>query len=329
MVTAVPPPPSLGRVVAAALDRTQRLLTGPGKARRWRVLILLAAMAGLVGVGAAPPPLGLLQPVWADPTLHHTVFDNPGPVGGLIFLALFLLLMGGFGRSFTLGFFRGLTTGEPDAGSYRAYVHAGVAHFVWSSALTVPLYLVLFGGEALVAHDALAQLTRQLSSPTSTDAELTLLLLRAVGSFVMVLVPWTLLTLPLMVTFYELTPAVMVIRGLSPAAACRHVLAVARKHPRRFLAYLGVRYLLQFAGNLVALVALLPCLVISSPVTGVLGGGGWQLSRLLGGPSTAAGAAVLTVGVLFAVIALYCTLCAALLPVSVFVNSLAVEVMEH
>jgi hypothetical protein len=286
-------------------------------------------MAGLVGAGAAPPPLGLLQPVWADPTLHHTVFDNAGLVGGLIFLALFLLLMGGFGRSFTLGYFRGLITGEPEAGSYRAYVCAGAAHFVWSSALTVPLYLVLFGGEALVAHDTLAQLTRQLSSPTSTDAELVMLLLRAVGSFIMVLVPWTLLTLPLMVTLYELTPAAMVIRSLPPAAGCRHVLAAARKHPRRFLAYLGVRYLLQFAGNMVALVALLPCLLVSSPATATLGGGGWLLCRYLGGPGAAAGAAVLTVGVLFAVIALYCTLCAALLPVSVFVNSLAIEVMEN
>lgn len=282
-------------------------------------------MAGLVGVGATPPPLGLVQPLWVDPALHHTLFDNRGLVTSLVLLALFLILMGGIGRSFTLGFLRGLATGNPDAGSYRDYLRAGAAHFIWSSALTLPLYGLLFGSEALVAHDTLAQIIRELAVPTSTDAQLLALSLHAVSKFLLVLLPWTLFTLPVMVTVYELTPATMVTSGLGPVPAFRRVVAAAAKLPGTFATYMGVRYLLQFAGNLAAFLVLLPCLLVSSPIVGTLVGGGWQLSRMLGGPSSAGGAAVLTVGVLFAAIALYITLCAALMPVSVFVNGVAVH----
>lgn len=329
MVTPASPAPSIGHTLAAALEATQRLLTGSRRGHRWKALFVLAAMAGLVGVGAAPPPLGLLQPLWADPTLHHTLFDNPSLIASLVFLALFLLLMGGFGRSFTLGFLYGLATGNPEPGSYRASVRAGVKHFVWSSALSIPLYALLFGGEALVAHDTITQITQQLGSATGTDAELIALLLQAALKFLLVLVPWTVVTLPLMVTVYELTPATMVLKQLPPGRAFRHVLATAGKRPGSFAGYFGVRFVLQFLGNLVALVALIPSLLISSPVVVTLAGGGWQLSRQLGGLSTPGGAAVLTVSVLFAAIALYCALCAALLPVSVFVNFLALEWMRQ
>lgn len=321
--------PSIARALAAALETTQKLLTGPGRGRRWRSLTLLAAMAGLLGTGATPPPLGLVLPLWSDPTLHHALFDNRGLVTSLVVLALFLILMGGIGRSFTLGFLRGLITGNPNFSSYRDYLRAGVAHFIWSAALTLPLYGLLFGSEALVAHDTLAQITRELAAPTSTDAQLLALALRAVSMFLLVLFPWTLFTLPMMVTVYELTPATMVTSGLGPRSAFRHVTAAAVKLPGAFATYLGVRYLLQFVGNLAAFLALLPCLLVSSPIVGTLVGGGWQLSRMLGGPSSAGGAAVLTIGVLFAVIALYVTLCAALLPVSVFVNGVAIHWMRQ
>lgn len=324
-----PRSPSVKLAAATALESTQRLLTGAGRGARWRALVVLAAMAGLVGAGAAPPPLGLLQPVWVDPTLHHSVFDHGGVVAGLVFLALFLLFMGGFGRSFTLGFHHALLTGQPHPSSYRPYLRAGVAHFVWSSACSLPLYALLFGGEAVVAHDAIVQFTRQLASASSTDTELLTLALGAFLKFLLVLIPWTLLTLPLMVSLYELVPATMVLANLGPVEASRLVFRAAAQAPKAFAAYWGLRYLLQLAGNLAALLALAPCLLVSSPVVGPLVGGGWQLSRAWGGPGTPAGAAALTVGVLFAAIALYCTLCAALLPVSVFLNGIALQLMKQ
>lgn len=321
--------PSIARALAAALETTQKLLTGTDRGRRWKALTLLAAMAGLVGTGATPPPLGLVLPLWSDPSLHHALFDNRGLITSLVLLALFLILMGGIGRSFSLGFLRGLVTGNPNVSSYRDYLRAGGAHFVWSAALTLPLYGLLFGTEALVAHDTLAQITRELAVPTSTDAQLMALALRSVSMFLLVLIPWTLFTLPMMVTVYELVPATMVTSGLGPVPAFRHVVAAAAKLPGAFATYLGVRYLLQFVGNLAAFLALLPCLLVSSPIVGTFVGGGWQLSRMLGGPGSPGGAALLTIGVLFAAIALYVTLCAALLPVSVFVNGVAVHWMRQ
>lgn len=323
------PPPSVGRAVAASLEAAQRLLLGPGWRARWKALVVLAAMAGLVGAGTAPPPLGLLQPVWADPALHRSVFGHRGVVASLIFLALFLIFMGGFGRSFTLGFFEGLRTGAPERRSYRRHLQEGVAHFLWSSALSLPLYALLFAGEAVVAHDALAQLTAQLGAATSTDTELMTLVLQAIGKFLLVLVPWALITLPAMVTIYELTPATMVSTGLGPAAAFRRVWAFAGRWPKAFSAYVGVRYLLQILGNLVALLALLPSLLISSPLIGPLLGVGWQVGYALGGPRVAGGAAVLTTGTLFAAVVLYCALCTVLLPVSVFLNSVAVQLITQ
>lgn len=320
-----PPPPSVGRAITVALETTQRLLTGSGRAKRWRSLVTLAMMAGLVGAGAAPPPLGLLPPLWNDPALRHTVFDNRGVVAALVFLTSFLVLMGGIGRSFTLGFLESLATTTPDARSYRRYLGAGAAHFAWSSALSIPLYLLLFGGESLVARESLAQITRALSVSTTTDSELVGLALSASFKFLLVLIPWTVAILPVMVTIYEFVPAAMVLRGLPPGAAFRWMATSAGKYPRQFSLFLALRYLVQLAGNLAALLALLPCMLVSSPVLGALLAGGWQLSRRLGGLGTAGGVAAFTVCVLVAAVVLYGTLCAALLPVSVFINCVALQ----
>jgi len=315
--------PGIKSALIGAASDTRRLLSGPGRAVRWKTLFALAAMAGVVGVGAAPPPIGLLQPVWADPVLHAAVFDNQVVVGGLWFLAVLLVLMGGVGRGFSLAFAEGITTGEPRTARYRAWLRKGAGHFIWSSALTLPLYAVLFLAEAVVTHDTTVQLTALVNNPYGTEAELVGLMATFTFKFILVLLPWTVLTLPAMVTMYELIPAIMARSGSGARVAVRILKDLARKSPRGVLAYLGVRYVLQMAGNGVALAVLVPCLVISSPAVIPLAGGGWLASSALGGPATNAGAATLTVGILLAAVALYCTLCAALLPVSVFLYAFA------
>lgn len=321
-----PAAPSLQAVLSGAVVDTRKLLSGPGRTSRWKPLWLLAAMAGVVGVGAAPPPLGLLQPFWTEPSLRSAVFGSPAVVGGLLFLAVFLLLMGGVSRSFTLAFAEGIVTGTPAAGRYRAWLGRGAAHFVWSSALTLPLYFLLFGAEALVTRDAAREITAWINSPAATETELMVVLTGAVVRFLLVLIPWTLLTLPAMVFMYELTPAAMVLEGKGPLHAARKAGTLARTRPRLFLAYVGARYPLQFAGNMAAFAALAPCLLASAPLTVPLAGGGWWAAAALGGPSTGAGAGVLTVGVLSAAVAFYCVLCLALLPVSIFLYALALRV---
>jgi hypothetical protein len=190
----------------------------------------------------------------------------------------------------------------------------------------LPLYVALFAAEAVVTRHTTDQLTALISAPNATEAELIVLLLSAVFKFLLVLAPWTLVTLPAMASMYELVPAVMVRRGTGVLAAGRLLRELAKKSPRRFLGYVGARYLLQLAGNAIALVALIPCLVISAPAVVPLAGGGWWASSALGGMVTNAGAATLTVGILFAAVALYCVLCAALLPVSVFLYAFTLRV---
>jgi hypothetical protein len=208
-------------------------------------------------------------------------------------------------------------------------VRAGAAHFAWSSALSIPLYLLLFGGEALVTRDTLAQITGALSAATTTDTELVGLALTASARFLLVLVPWTLATLPVMVTLYELVPAAMTLSALTPRPAFRRVMALAARHPKQVSLYFVLRYVLQLVGNLGALLALLPCVLVSSPVLAAMLAGGWQLSRRLGGLGASAGVAVFTVCVLAAAVVLYGTLCAALLPISVFINTTALEFLRQ
>jgi hypothetical protein len=325
---AVSPEPRPAVALSAAQATAQKLLGGPERRRRWKAFFVLAAMAGLVGAGAAPPPLGLLLPVWNDPTLHEAVFGSPAVVAWLVFLGVFLIGMGGFARSFTLAFFEGIVTGAPATGGYRQWLRPGVAHFAWSAACTLPLYALLFLGEALITHQTVAEITRVSSIPESTEAELMSLFVTAGLKFFLVLLPWVLVTLPAMVAVYELTPAGMVLWQTGPAAAFGRVFRQWKRRPLRFAGYFGFRYLLQFAGNSLALVALIPCLLVTAPVTAPLVAGGWAAAGHLGGTSTGAGAAVATVSCLVAAVVLYCALCVALLPFTVVLNAFALRWLE-
>ncbi|HEU4754585.1 MAG TPA: hypothetical protein VFU47_15860 [Armatimonadota bacterium] len=312
-------------MLTAAFGDMQRLLGGPGRGRRWKALAALAAMAGIVGAGAAPPPLGMLAPLGSDARAREVAAQAPWLLPLLLFLALFLTGMGAFARSFGLAFVHGIATARPDLRDYRAHLKAGSAHFWWSSALTIPLYLLLFGGEAAVTHGLYQQL---LGAADLTDQQITSLLLTAAGEFLLVLLPWTLLTLPAMVLMYELTPAAMVLTGAGPARACGLALSAGRKRAGAFAGYLGVRFLLQLLGNTVAFAALLPCLLVSAVLTLPLTLGGWALSGALGGPGTSGGAVAATTAGLLSLVVLYCVLCAALLPVSVVLNAFALRAVR-
>lgn len=342
------------QLLTAALGHTQKLLSGREGRARWRRLWMLAAMAGIAGAGAPPPPLGLLTVAAADPAVRGQVLGNPVVVGGLGSLALFLLLMGGFGRAFTFAFLEGLLTGDPGSADFRRYLRAGALHFAGTAALSAPLYALLFAGEAWVAHDVTTRLTALVADPAATPEALLGLLGLGLLKFLLVLAPWTLLTLPLMVFQYELVPARMAReyasaregtpRGdqgsgtsappHSPAsaqrlrAAARHVLALAVRRPGPAAGYLALRLGLQVLGNSAALLATLVCL----PVAGVLGSplltAGWGIAHLLGGPATPGGIGALTVAGLLAAAILYVLVCGALVPVAVLIHALALRAVE-
>jgi hypothetical protein len=306
-----------------AFGTTQALLTGQEGRRRWRALALLAGMAGLVGAGAAPPPLGLLQPAWTDSAFRETL-STPAVGGGLCLTALLLLGMAAVARAFTFAFLETVLGAEPRVSRFRAHLRRGAAHFLWSSALSIPLYGLLFAGEWQVTH---ATYDRLLTAPNLTDDVVTGIFLAAFGKFLLVLAPWTLLTLPAMALMYELTPAAMLRYGGGPLHGCGRVLAAARKEPGRFGRYVALRVLLQVLGNAAALVALVPCALGAALVCAPLLAGGWALTNALGGLATGAGAAAATVSVLLSAVVLYGLLCAALLPVSVLLNAFALHFM--
>lgn len=321
--------PPLPALLGDAFAATQRLLSGPGSRARWAQLGLAAAMAGIVGAGAAPPPLGLLQPVWDVPETRHELLSSPLLQGLGIVLVLLLVGMGAFGRSFTLAFLSGIRSGSPRAREFRAHLSAGARHFAWSSALSIPLYLLLFAGEWFISRDAWGRVTALLTGPSDPAPGRLLAALVSAGlKFVLVLLPWTLLTLPLMVWMYELTPAGMAGFGLGPVAAARVVLQAARKAPARWAGYLTVRLGLQFAGNLLALLAMIPSLLVAGLVSAPLLAGGWSLSHRAGGMGTTWGAFWVSLPTLLAVLLLYLALCFALLPVAVFLNALALRMFS-
>jgi hypothetical protein len=314
--------PTAFAALTAAVQDTRGLLSGSGGRRRWRAFCALAVMAGLVGAGAAPPPLGLLVPLWSEPEIAASL-ELPGwlvPLG--IGLGLFFLFMAGVARAFSLAFVEGIRSGQPQVPGYRRHLRRGWAHFAWSSTLTVPLYALLFGGEALVTHGAYAQLLR---AAEMTDREIVSLLVAVALQFLLVLIPWTVLTLPAMVLMYELTPAAMLEHDAGPARACGLVLRQAAKAPGRFAGYFGVRFLLQLLGNTAAFAALIPSVLIAGLLSAPVTLGGWALSQALGGTETSGGAAAASVAVLVALVALYCVLCCALVPVAVLLNAFAVR----
>lgn len=339
-----------------AVRQTQKLLAGREGRQRWRRLWGLAAIAGIAGAGAPPPPLGLLQALTADPTVRGQVLGNPVVVGGLLFLALFLLVMGGFGRAFTFAFLEGILTGNPQSANFRKYLRVGALHFAATAAVSAPLYAVLFLGEARVAHDVTTRLTTLLADPAATPEAMLSLLGLGLLKFLLVLVPWTLLTFPLMVLQYELLPARLVREwvgkevwkcgsvevggsGHTPShthtpthphspdlgLTARLVLQSAFRHPGQAAGYLALRLGLQILGNSAALLAALICLPVAALLGGPIVGVGWGVAHLLGGPSTPGGVGVLTVAGLLAAVVLYVLLCGALIPVAVLIHALALE----
>ena len=311
---------SLGAPAAftAALSDVQRLLGGGNGRRYWRELAVLAITAGLVGVGAQPPPLGLLQPLLSDSTLRANLSQSMAPsIPALLLLGGGLLLLLPFSRAFTMAFVAGVLKGEPDRGGWRSFVGPGIAHFLWSSALTLPLYALLFAAELEVTGGAWESLLR------ADERSMLLVLLAAVGKFLLVLLPWVVLTLPVMVTLYELTPVEMVRGGGGPARACGAALRTARTRGAAFAGYLGVRLALQVAGTVLASIALVPCLAVSGIVGGPLLGLCWLAAGALGSTKSGPGAAAMTVGVLGWTIPLYCLVCTVLVPVSTLLFAFA------
>jgi hypothetical protein len=309
---------SAGAALSAALGTTQRLLSGPGAGKRWKELAVIAAMAGVVGVGVQPPPLGLLQPVWGDLHLRQQLRSAMAPFApALLFLALLLLLMGPVARAFAFLLMEGVASGSPRGKEYRRFLGAGGRHFVWSSLFTLPLYVLLFGAEAQVTRKGWEEM---LSVPQDRIAPVFALTL---GKFVMVLIPWMVLTLPAMAALYELTPAAMAAGGLGPMRGFRRVWDQALRAPARFGTYAALRLGLQLAGSTVALIALAPCLALSALLSAPILGVGWAVCRAAGGWTTPLGAGAAAIAALLGLVVLYLTVCAALAPVSVLLYAFA------
>lgn len=321
-----PPPPSPAATpllaLRAAFDTTRGLLSRPGLRGRWLQLAGLAVMAGLVGAGAPCPPLGLLEPAWEDPAVRQSVLGNPWVLGLLAALALFLVGIGGFGRSFTLAFIRGIRDRDPELRGYRRYLPAGAAHYAWSSALSIPLYLLLFGLEWRASRLNWARLL------AAAGGDIQPIMLGWALEMGLLLVTWTLLTFPLMIWIYELTPSVMVLREVGPVRAAGQVAAAARKKPARFWAYIGLRFMLQVVGNSAAGLMMLPALLLSSVAAAPVLGLGWLANGALGGWTSAGGAGVGSVAILLSLAILYAVICSLLVPISLLVNAFALHTVD-
>jgi hypothetical protein len=257
--------------LSGAIGDVQGLFSGPGRFRRWRELAALAMLAGIVGVGIQPPPLGLLEPAWAAHDLRAALLQTLGP-WALILLALAVLLLAAAAcsRAFLLRFVdccsrTGFAPSAPTTSGREAsglspgrpgYVRPGLLHFAWSSALTLPLYLVLWGLEWRLAGEGYSRLLRV------PDAEIAAVAVGLVLKFLAVLVPWAVVTLPAMVYLYELTPAGMVVEGGDLGRGRQRAAACIRAAPGQFVAYSLLRMLVQAVGTGLAALALLPGLAL-------------------------------------------------------------------
>jgi hypothetical protein len=258
--------------LSGGIADVQRLLSGPGRFGRWRELAVMAMLAGIVGVGIQPPPLGLLEPAWGTRDLRGALLRTAGPWAPvLLALAVLLLVAAAYSRAFLLRFVEccsrsGHGSGarlDPDSEGPRllhghaSYVRPGLLHFAWSSALTLPLYAVLWGFEAWLAGEGYLRL---LQAP---DAEIAAVVLALVLKFLAVLAPWVLVTLPGMVYLYELTPAAMVLEGGDLDRGRRRAAIRIRVAPRGFVVYYLLRLLVQAVGTSLAALALLPGLLLA------------------------------------------------------------------
>ncbi len=322
-------PVTFTQALPLAIGDAQRLFGGTEGRRRWRSLALTAVMAGAVGVGVQPPPLGLLHPVWSDPATRDTALQSVRPLMPL--LALLTVMLIGFAiwaRSFALALIESLLRPHPqplsceergaakvarsaeNPASYRGYVKAGAAHFVWSACWSVPLYALLFAMEAGTTQASWERILR------ASEAEVGPLLIQALLGFVAVLFPWIVLSLPMMVFQYELTPVVMVRRGTGPLAASREVFRRVRTCPNVFAGYYVGRTLLQFIGAGLMTAAAVPCLLVSALLASPILAGGGILSSLSGGWNTGVGAALGSATILLSCAVFYCVICVVLLPLT-------------
>jgi hypothetical protein len=257
--------------------------------------------------------------------VREAVLNDPRVIAGILLLGLILLGFGVVARAFLLAFLDGIRDGEPQPGRFRRFLRPGAAHFVWSSLLTLPLYAILFGAEWLLARGAAQRMEQFLAGEAASETELYAILFGQLGGFAAILLPWALLTLPMMVWIYELTPAVMIRDGCGPVEAARRGIRAAAGIGLR--GYLALRLLLQVVAGALSTLALLPALLLSALPAAVIGFAGFALSGFLGGWNTGSGGAAAVVTVLLCVAVLYVVLCIVLAPVTCFVLGVPVAVV--
>lgn len=315
-------PVTFFQALPAAIGDVQRLFSGPEGRRTWRRLAWTAIMAGAVGVGVQPPPIGLLHPVWSDPSSRETALTSiRSALPQLVLLGSALFGFALWARSYSLALVDALLSASDRSAVSKRYRAAGAGHFLWSTAITFPLYALLFAMEAVSTQASWERLLQ------AGDAEAFRILAQALIGFLAVLFPWVVLTLPVMVFQYELVPVVMVRHGSGPLQAAGAALRAIGVAPGRFVAYFGGRIVLQLIGAGLMTVVAIPSLLLSAVLASPLIGGGWALTAAAGGWGTGPGAAVGSVTVLLGCAAFYCVTCAALLPLTAFPFFLADRVL--
>jgi hypothetical protein len=310
--------PSPISALNAAFGTVREILFRRGAPQRWRRIAAAAIGAGVVGVGVQPPPLGLLQPLFSEPEASRQFFRELALLAPwLVLLGLGLLAACVFARCFAFVFWDAVRGLPREQRTHTRFWRDGLAHFVWSSALTLPLYGALFGAEWGITHSAWNELL------LVSDVRMVPVILAGAARFMGVLGPWIILTLPLMVVQYEWVPAVMSATGCGPIQACGLAVAAARKNFRACILYFILRALLQVAGTAVMsmclTVSVLVSALLSLPVLLI----GWGLTAALGGLSAPPGqfAAAVTGAVMLSI--LYCVLATILTPLSLTVHALA------
>ncbi len=317
----MPRPDSL---LTAAVNEARALLAGKAGRRRWGTFAGIAAMAGIAGVGAPPPPVGLLMPALDTQPVREALSSSPLPAVLLTALGVVLLAFGAVARAFSFALLTGMRSGNPAWTDWRRHLKAGTAHYIWAGLLSAPFYALLFAAEVAATHGLGTRISGQLETATDESAaQLMWTVIGAVLRFFAVLAPWVLLTLPLFVFLYELVLVLQERDGLGPVAAAREVLRIARRPGNQLRTYLGYRILVQFAAGPINLLALLIAVVLSALPSALLGGLGYVLATYLGGPTSSAGAGVMSFFGLLAAIPLYLALCLVLTPLSLTVFGLA------
>lgn len=310
--------PSVAADLAGAAAETRALLFGPHRGSRRR-LWLLAMMGGVVGVGAQPPPFGLLAPLLEDAHVRAAAAEQPLVLPLSMALLVLLVALLPVARAFLHTFAEAvLLPGVPHR-PWHGWLWRGTEHAVLASLATLPLYGLLFFAEAAVTGDT----WKRMLNPALSTTEVGWLAAAGAARFAAVLLPWIALTLPVMVLLYELLPAVVVLQRVGPFQAVRSLLREAVSAPGRWLVFLAARTALQGVGTLAASLAMVLCLPVSLVAGLPIGAAAWGAAAMAGGPTTGGGAAAISVAVLLWSTVLYALLTAMLLPVSTYIYVLA------